>query len=392
MNSQSAMMLHEQMRIKWHNALFTSSDTKNITIDKSVNDKADVTVYGNSIQNGTPTPDAPIAINSVTGNLVSCGKNLFDADTVLPSLTNPSFPTFHWTKQSDGSFFVSNIGTLVGCIWFKNISGKSGSFHFSVLHKNDKSNTSINYLQLIFYYTDGTCSIIRFKSDADYIEYSLDTDGSKTLDYIKQSYANIAGTWIKDITLTLGANNVSYTPYISSSVVLPEIRKDGFYKSSGILNQGAGVKVLNGTEVWSAAGTQLANTFTAYISLTDSINFPTDYIFLCTHFIGLPAGTTTGNYKTNDSEFCCTNMSPGPLVIFRINKPRLSTPDLNGFKAWLASQYSAGTPVKLYYSLATPVTTTLTPAQLATFYPQTNITTDGAVKGDLEATVKIIGI
>ena len=79
-------------------------------------------IYGNSIQNGTPSPDNPVEIQSV-GDLVTdeaseyygkydipitvAGKNLFDMETILPEQG--------WVKQDDGSYYVENASTPFKC-------------------------------------------------------------------------------------------------------------------------------------------------------------------------------------------------------------------------------------------------------------------------------------
>lgn len=54
-------------------------------------------IYGRTIQNGIPTPEAPIALESVGGDgtidVTSCGKNLFDISTVEIINSNAGFET-----------------------------------------------------------------------------------------------------------------------------------------------------------------------------------------------------------------------------------------------------------------------------------------------------------
>ena len=46
------------------------------------------------------------------------------------------------------------------------------------------------------------------------------------------------------------------------------------------------------------------------------------------------------------------------------------------FKAWLAAQHAAGTPVTVYYELAEPVITQHTPTAIPAIYPTTTVYSD----------------
>jgi len=59
-------------------------------------------------------------------------------------------------------------------------------------------------------------------------------------------------------------------------------------------------------------------------------------------------------------------------------------------RQYLADQYAAGTPVTVYYQLATSITTYLDPATVPTYPKTTVIEQDAEVKGTIEATVKVI--
>jgi len=100
---------------------------------------------------------------------------------------------------------------------------------------------------------------------------------------------------------------------------------------------------------------------------------------ICTHF----------PRRTGDSEYWII----GELFNLRFANSRLGVTSENtqaerlaAAKAWLATQNTAGTPVTIQYELATPVTSTLTPAKLKTYYPFTQLYTDSEVPATIEAT------
>ena len=69
-------------------------------------------------------------------------------------------------------------------------------------------------------------------------------------------------------------------------------------------------------------------------------------------------------------------------VLLRINKSKLTTPDVNGFKAWLKAN-----PTTIVYQLATPtveVVENCIDLNLATFKEKTYINIENNIKGDME--------
>ena len=148
------------------------------------------------------------------------GKNLFDADTVLPALTNSDFPDFHWKKQEDGSFYLINIGTLASCVWFENTIGYNNEFAFSITLKTESSDTTLLGLSLKFEYTDGSVDTLRTTHTADYKTFVFTTDSSKQLSKIYQTYNVNSKTWIKDIMICYGGST-EYEHYITPTEYIP---------------------------------------------------------------------------------------------------------------------------------------------------------------------------
>lgn len=147
-------------------------------------------------------------------NVTRCGKNIFDADAVLPSLENPNLPydICKWIKQKDGSFFMQNIGGLERYKWFENTTGYGGQVSFSLATKANNGTGELNTLNIIFTYTDGSKESLNVRNDTDYTTYTFKTDAKKTLSYIYQSYHSNVATYIKDIMITFGTDT-EYEPY-----------------------------------------------------------------------------------------------------------------------------------------------------------------------------------
>jgi len=103
---------------------------------------------------------------------------------------------------------------------------------------------------------------------------------------------------------------------------------------------------------------------------------------LCTHYIGGNSGSGTDH---NNGYAWFQSTSAFPRFYIADN----NYADATAFKAYLAAQYAAGTPVKVLYQLAAPVTTPGTPQTVRTFPKVTNLSQDGAVNGLITATCKV---
>lgn len=152
-------------------------------------------------------------------NVTRCGKNVFDADAVLPSLENPSYAydMAHWTKQADGSFYLFNVGILHGYKWFENTSGYAGAMAISLTAKSPTAAESAGTLFIGIEYTDGTKESKYCYGGEVYKTYTFVTNANKTVTRIYQTYGDSNGTYIKDIMIAYGAD-AEYEPYKSQTV------------------------------------------------------------------------------------------------------------------------------------------------------------------------------
>lgn len=137
---------------------------------------------------------------------------------------------------------------------------------------------------------------------------------------------------------------------------------------SGAVTRNCGVIVLDGTETYYAAGsgTVLSNCYTLAVPLGDGP--VTNRRVFCTHYKSadtLPDANARQGYALlgNGAE-----SSPKELV----NKYAIgfgattAYPTVDGFKAFLAEQYAAGTPVIVVYPLTQETTESVTPQPLNT--------------------------
>lgn len=86
----------------------------------------DMMIYGKSSQNGTPTPDNPIEIQSVVNpKLTVCGKNLLPTTMFFNSTTTNGVS---FTNNGDGSITVSGTAEMTSyfTLWGWNVLGDKG--------------------------------------------------------------------------------------------------------------------------------------------------------------------------------------------------------------------------------------------------------------------------
>lgn len=185
--------------------------------------------------------------------------------------------------------------------------------------------------------------------------------------YLKLIAYNKA-TLHNNFMLNEGSTVLPYEPYgkykipITSAgqtqnIILSEpLRKIGDYAdtvdSEGVVTRKIKKLVLNGTESWNVTSVTGATRFNRYISgITDKRG-------LCSHYKWLAQTGGTNHYYSS------TN------YLFIFSETLATEAD---FKSWLAAQYAAGTPVTVYYVLATPTTESVTAPTIPTSSGFSNI-------------------
>lgn len=144
-----------------------------------------------------------------------------------------------------------------------------------------------------------------------------------------------------------------------------------------------GKKILTGDEGWRMPSSNDTNAVFANLSNTDFCDFKSDTaIQYCNYF----------KHKGIAQGFAAAlNKGVGIYSFYSVNKyeyfvaPKTIASSADEWKVWLKAQYDAGTPVVIYYQLATPISISCTSeqnkildelSQLEPYYPQTNIYTE----------------
>lgn len=319
-----------------------------------------VQIDGNTSQNGTPTPDAPVAVQTVTGeNVVKiCGKNLLDS-----------------SSYSDG--YINNSGAVV--------SGGGLNALFGYISVSPSTSYTISA-------SSSTRFSAAFYNGETYISRDNNHDGT-SYTFTTPNNCNRIRCWVwrqsgvdqsyidsLKLQLELGSSASDFEPYQEQSYTVDlgsiELCKIGdyqdyIYKSDGkwYVHKEIGKNILDGSETWWESGVQTDNVYQVATSGYAGVPVSAGYSD------SLEITTTTAWYAErlpNKAVFTSNN------IYVRVSQSLAST--LEQFKAWLASN-----PTTVYYALATPTDTEITNealiAQLealaaATMYnPQTNITT-----------------
>lgn len=226
-------------------------------------------IYGNSTQNGEPSPDSPVEIESVGDK----STNLFDMDSILPEQG--------WSKQEDGSYYIENNKSVYKKKLWENTEGYTGQIKidYQAKYLKDNSESIAAGTTIGVVYTDGTMEGVVFNNnkwtkDWRSADCSNVSNASKTVDYVMWKYGTgDNSTWVKDIMITKDTSSTEYEPYgkykIPITVSGKNILKYPYYNTTKTTN---GITFTdNGDGTITANGTATANV-TFYIDNTYLFN------------------------------------------------------------------------------------------------------------------------
>ena len=185
------------------------SDNGTAQIDTEFEDKLEnLKIYGNSVQNGTPSTDNPVEIESV-GDI----KNKFDVNKWYEFLR--SFSTKYVEKtEVDGT----------SCIYYSPRGGSNGKPYMSGQFKPQTQyilsfrakgivGTGVS-TGFKFVYTDGTGSTIYVKNDSTWNSYTLKSNLGKTISHIETTYSYSQGCYFDENSIQLEEGNIA-TEYVA---------------------------------------------------------------------------------------------------------------------------------------------------------------------------------
>lgn len=277
--------------------------------------------------------------------------------------------------------FERNIELNGSEVYIKQTLDLTGTFTVSYTCTNIVTNRP--KAALLYIVLDGVTKYIDYADDGRVRTYTGHITEIGIL-----NYGSATGT-INTIQLELGSTATPYEPYISqtNTLTLPETVYGGEVDAvSGEVAEAWGLVTFDGTETWVVSGKYLDDK-TDWYYLSSKIpnavdEFPRKGNEICSHY---PHADVANN-----------NTVQGCAIVWgaiRVRWGDTIPDDANAWKAYLAAQNAAGTPVQVAYKLAEPVPFTATGAQSITALAGTNTIltdTDSATVTGRADLIKII--
>ena len=349
-----------------------------------------LTVYGKSTQDGTPSPDAPVPIVSAgdSGSVTVKvrGKNLWDSFKTL-SVGN--------VEQKEGTYIATASTmqididpTSVGARPLRLEAGNTYTFSL----KTTASSSSNKFVCLK--YTNGEIDNI-ILANIGFVNFVPKRD-VENVGFIL--YDTVAGNKVYDVQLEMGSKATSYEPYREQLLTLPTpnglpgipVSSDGNYTDQsgqqwvcdevdlerGVRVQRVKVKELSPDDAWTYRKTNSGNN-----------NFQVRIYNADVASIRKPCFCNILRYTGNGWDDIPQNL---PKIYANDQEITISFPpnseysSLEAFKQLLTNVKSV-----IYYALATPIETPLTPAELAAYKALTIYAPDTVVQASDGVGIKL---
>ena len=314
-----------------------------------------VTVVGATEQSGTPTPTNPVNIVTNNGaikvNTPTSGKNAINtSDMQNGYLMSTTGNAPHIQSSSLSMVIKSAIKVSAGksykFSYISNISGNReqnlvGSDGIVKVTYNFNCSTGFNEYTIIPQY-DGELWLTVQSGDLVTVNPICYEIGS--------IYTEGAGETVRD--------SANHSANVETLFAVGDYA-DEQNINTGVITRKVGVKVLDGTETWTAYNVSgVGYSYRTYITGASTIK--DDYKpVLSSHF-----EYTKWSWTQNKNSISFDNLENNLLYVRCL--PFGQSSNVTGFKQWLAEQYAAGTPVIIVYPLATETTENVTAQTMTT--------------------------
>ena len=363
---------------------FTAGETltgtgSNITLNETIPAKLkDVELYGDSSQNGTPTPDAPVDVNVVTGEqtVKVTGKNLIDANGNFSygSTVNRT------TSNGDGTITTtSKIGMarsagqrIIGlkpntkytlsatCMSYSGDVTSGNGAEMELLDSSSGSAVGLAHVyfgQVTALPGDGEITVTT-PEDTSNIWVSF--NGNTTYPSSSAPFPTVV---IGNLQLEEGETPTDYVPYQSQSYTVnlgsTELCKIGnyqdyIYKSGDdwYVHKEIGKVVLNGSEDWGTHNTY--NNITGYAWRTAGAAH-SDSAILADKYRAVAVSVYNSDSRAYGMIATLEKASTSANTTIFMSAPNNTVTSLAAFETWLSSNN-----VTAYYALATATNTKIT--------------------------------
>ena len=337
----------------WHTIPYRKYGTETDTLTSLPADviadgqSATANIIGNMNQQGTPSPSSIIMPDE-------CGDktaNLFDKDNISKKPNAASYSVNGNTIIMEGNssatyYYYNNIALDAGTYSISFISNGTNCY-FILGSQFDLTNAKIDNRSLVM--SQGVANNLGV-SYAGYLGTSKTTFTIYSdVPFILAIAPTLSNYTVSNLMLNTGSTDLPYQPYgykipISSggtttNVYLGEVQSTRKIKKL----------VLTGQEDWSFLSANMFRiTINGYLRENNII------IGICSHLKNGTATPVAPSPSADEIRFLVSE-SGNNYVYFTPN----NMPNLSDWTTYLSSQYSAGTPVTVWYVLATPQTTIL---------------------------------
>lgn len=331
-----------------------------------------VTAQGRGKQDGTPTPSAPVPLVAAEGSLTASGRNMLMTNRETYQMNGITVE-----RLADGRYHISGTPTAESSLWLSyeiSLPLSAGTYTLAQTPAADELDVRVLLLpgwkQEFFVLTEATTIT------GCYINVPPSAVGQE-LDFVYGPQLERGGT------------AHPYRPYaVPTTVTLPtlraipgtDIRDTLAYIGGGQwqITRRVGVVQLDGTETWTVGGLRADKADWYYQSpnLPDAVDNSVSSSG-CTHY---PYALIANNQTRQ-----------GCGIVWRAICVRWGDPPdgTDTWKAFLAAQAAAGTPVTVWYTLAAPITETVTLGELPSYPVHTELAVSGDYPPDITGTVKV---
>lgn len=328
-----------------------------------------LTLYGKTTQNGTPTPEAPVALESAgaSGSIgVSVtGKNLFGGEALADKLVEVA----NATKDTEAGTVRYNAAAVSGKIPFN--AFKENTRYTIIFYGRNTSNSSIQ-ANLRILYADGTRDDLEFSTASELSYCVFTSDANKTVkSIIGVNYSNYTVLYYDKCGIFEGVlTEADFEPYVGQTLTvstpngMPGIDSfaDEIDFARGVRVQRAYEYVVTGDETIGTGGN------TARVLLPDSVKYPrkSKLPMLCNRFSkkdGSFYNVDGADSALDSGEFAHYYRSDYETraIYFKFSTPM----DVDTAAAWFKANET-----RVLLPLETPVETPLSAEELAQYAAQ----------------------
>ena len=297
---------------------------------------------------GDKSPDNPYTLAGVQPTKVTvCGRNLLDSKAV-----NGSSNGVTWTVQSDGCIKVT--GTATGTVTIDILPPRNTPYFWMSQGYTPSGSVS---LAIYAIKEDGTKEYGAITNLGIKVGLTPITGKIGILRVYKQYLSGDAADGTISPYIGLEPDH-TYVPYAGQTITLPTLAPlygdgtvcDEYDAATGLEIRRWGRVELDGTEAWAVRPSGAAIYGYSVLDFFDGNNAQG----VCTHFPFLRGGAST-----SQTQVCVASANTTTALSAFSNLPTL-----DDWKAYLAAQAAAGTPVTVLYQLAAPVVTQHDPARI----------------------------